>query len=186
MQPSRHPSVFQAVLRLHSACSPGTSSPRVTVYGHRQSQDLSLTYQCTGDLSLFRFPDASHPAPPDRLWAHSCYEVFWRRDGEEAYQEYNFSPSGQWASYAFSRYRQHAEISPGLPAPSTLRWAWAEARSTLGLQVVLPLPRHEGRLRLALAVVLERTDGNCLYYALHHAPGQADFHHPDNFVLLPE
>ena len=38
-------------------------------------------------------------------------------------------------------------------------------------------------LRLALAAVVEEDDGRLSYWALQHAPGNPDFHHPEGFAL---
>jgi hypothetical protein len=39
------------------------------------------------------------------------------------------------------------------------------------------------RLRVALAAVIENDTGELSYWALQHAPGKPDFHHPDGFTL---
>jgi len=38
-------------------------------------------------------------------------------------------------------------------------------------------------LRLALAAVIEESDGRLAYWALWHPPGNPDFHHPEGFTL---
>jgi hypothetical protein len=38
-------------------------------------------------------------------------------------------------------------------------------------------------MRMALAAVVEEEDGRLSYWALQHAPGNPDFHHPDGFTL---
>jgi hypothetical protein len=38
-------------------------------------------------------------------------------------------------------------------------------------------------LRVALSAVVEEENGTLSYWALRHAPGKADFHCPDGFVL---
>jgi hypothetical protein len=38
-------------------------------------------------------------------------------------------------------------------------------------------------LKLALTTVIEDDSGTLSYWALKHAPGKPDFHHPDGFVL---
>jgi hypothetical protein len=38
-------------------------------------------------------------------------------------------------------------------------------------------------LKLALTAVVEDDSGNLSYWALRHAPGKPDFHHPNGFVL---
>jgi hypothetical protein len=39
------------------------------------------------------------------------------------------------------------------------------------------------RLQVALSAVIEEENGTLSYWALKHAPGKADFHHPHGFVL---
>ncbi|MDR0233295.1 MAG: hypothetical protein LBI31_00550 [Zoogloeaceae bacterium] len=161
---------------------PDSSAPevrRITVEGKRQQEILDLSYELEGDWSGFLFPDARHPAPPDRLWAHGCCELFWREANAAAYREYNFSPSLQWASYAFFAYRARQE-DVTQPAPRNMNWERDDSRLVLRVES----PVFAGSLRLALAVVLERArNGEILYYALRHPPGLPDFHHPDNFIL---
>ena len=66
---------------------------------------LHLSYELTGDLAQIRIPAPQPPAAVDGLWEHTCFEVFVAVEGKASYHEFNFSPSGQWAAYAFSDYR---------------------------------------------------------------------------------
>jgi hypothetical protein len=97
------------------------------------------------------------------------------------YVEFNLSPSGQWQAYGFTAYRAGRIRLPG-PRPRI------ECRVTPGglslRAFVGPAGLPEGReLRLGLAAVVEDIDGNCSYWALDHAPGAPDFHHPKGFAL---
>ena len=50
----------------------------------------------------------------DGLWQMTCLEAFLRADEAEAYREWNFAPSGQWAAYDFTAYREgmaNADVS---------------------------------------------------------------------------
>jgi len=47
----------------------------------------------------------------------------------------------------------------------------------------LGLAREGLDLKLALSAVVEDDSGRLAYWALKHAPGKPDFHHPDGFVL---
>ena len=47
----------------------------------------------------------------------------------------------------------------------------------------LGLAREGLDLKLALTAVVEDGSGRLSYWALRHAPGKPDFHHPDGFVL---
>jgi hypothetical protein len=146
---------------------------------------LELRYRLEGDLAGLRLPDPVHPVAPDRLWAHSCFELFLARAGQPGYREYNFSPSGQWAGYAFSDYRQRLE-GWQLPLP-VLDWRLGENRLELtALLSEAALPEGEGALQLGLATVLELADGRLSYWALHHPCDRPDFHHRGGFTLMLE
>src|SRR5689334_3335291 len=53
----------------------------------------------------FVIPAVGQPERTDELWKTTCFEAFLRPLGETSYLEWNFAPSGQWASYEFSDYR---------------------------------------------------------------------------------
>lgn len=143
---------------------------------------LELHYRLAGDLASLCLPDRAHPVEADRLWAHSCFEVFLARADSRAYREYNFSPSGQWAGYGFGAYRQRRE-GLELPAPCL---DWQAAAGCLELIARLPgaaLAEGAGALQLGLTSVLELADGRLSYWALHHPAPRPDFHHRNGFIL---
>ncbi|QEL63571.1 hypothetical protein OTERR_00950 [Oryzomicrobium terrae] len=172
------------------AAHPDFPAPAVTgiavTAGPTRDGGLALDYRLQGDLAALRIASPATPLDPDRLWAHTCFEVFLARGDQPAYREYNFSPSGQWAAYAFADYRQR-DGALALPAP-TLAWHREADREAgvLALRATLPataLPQGEGPLRLALTTVVERADGPLSYWALAHPAGKPDFHHRDGFAL---
>lgn len=136
-------------------------------------------------LDALAIPTPRPPGPADGLWQHTCFEVFLGLPGEAHYREYNFSPSGQWAAYAFGALRARDEaFSP--PLPPDIRCTQDE--TTLVLEAYLPpelLPAAPAGsdLQVNLAAVIERKDGRLEYWALRHPAAQADFHARDGFVL---
>ena len=110
------------------------------------------------------------------LWQHTCCEAFVTRPGSPAYHEFNFSPAGDWAAYAFADYRQGAPLDA--PDPGIAVRALPEM---LELSAALDLP--PGKLRLGLSAVIEERDGTLSYWALRHAPGKPDFHNREDFAL---
>ena len=142
---------------------------------------LCLSYRLEAPLDQLRLPQRVASGPADDLWRHTCCEAFIAAVDGPAYREFNFSPSGQWAAYAFSTYRQR-NADWKAPAAPTSRLDLQD--STMILKATLPttlLPA--GRLQLALSAVLEQQDGSISYWALQHAAAQPDFHHRDSFVL---
>lgn len=110
------------------------------------------------------------------LWQHTCCEAFVATPGSPAYHEFNFSPSGDWAAYAFADYRKGASIrvpDPGIVVRTS------EQEVQLKASIAIPA----GTLRLGLAVVIEEQGGSLSYWAMRHAPGKPDFHHRDAFAL---
>ena len=143
---------------------------------------LCLTYTLRGPLQTLRLPLAAIPGPADGLWRHTCCELFVAAADSPAYREFNFSPSGQWAAYAFSACRTR-DADPQGPPP-TLHPAKPGADS-LRFDIHLPLSALPawGRLDLGPAMVLEHADGQCSFWAARHCAERPDFHQRDSLVL---
>lgn len=150
---------------------------------------LALTYVVDGALDRVRVP-APRPARfADELWRHTCCELFVTRVNDPAYHELNFSPSGEWAVYAFSRRRERIPLDAVADmGPLDPRIAVRLTADRLELDAIVPLgrlsPRYLGaRLALGVSAVVEDRDGACSYWALVHPADRPDFHHPDAFAL---
>lgn len=146
---------------------------------------LRLRYFLDGDVNGILVPPPATPGPADELWRHTCFEAFIAGQDSQAYCEFNFSPSSQWAVYGFSGYREGMApldyaTDPLIVASVTDDRIALEAY--VPLEALLALP-GEATLRLGLAAVVESTDGKLSYWALAHAAEVPDFHHPDSFVL---
>ena len=165
-------------LHCHPA-SPASLPLNVAVSVGWTPEGLRLAYTLSGNTAGLRIPATAKPGPADGLWQHTCLEAFVSAEGEAAYREFNFSPSGQWAAYRFAGERQRdATTAPDLPAPAIHR---AITPTLLTLDVHLPraaLPASALHLELALCAVIEEPDGSLSYWALQHPCERPDFHHP--------
>lgn len=162
----RHPAAACAALR------------GIEVSVVREAQKLHLVFKFEGEIDRVRIPAPRAPRVAERLWQHTCCEVFVARAGASAYREFNLSPSGEWAAYAFSRYREGA-LDPAALAPQI---AVRRDSRELTLAAAVAIPDRE-KLLVGLAAVVEELDGGLSYWALGHAPGKPDFHHPHAFAL---
>jgi hypothetical protein len=145
---------------------------------------LGLTYALEGELARLRIPPLGPPRRGDKLWQHACFEVFVGVAGSKEYHEFNFAPSGEWAAYAFRRYRVGAPLAQAVDPRIVVR----AGESRLELDAVvplvcLPLAKPHDRLLFGLSAVVEDDTGLLSYWALRHPPGRPDFHHPDAFAL---
>ena len=142
---------------------------------------LALRYELVGNMDALLLPSPGPSVREDGLWRHSCCEAFLRVAGEPAYTELNFSPSGAWAAYRFTRYREGMQPLE-LSASPSLQWQLNTGQLTLSATVPLALPPNVS-VTLALAAVVEGADGALGWWALRHPPGAPDFHHCDGFVV---
>jgi hypothetical protein len=172
---------MRKALALHpdSRCDAVT---RIEVEVVRQQRNLMLTFVVTGTIGDLSLPAVTVPARTDELWRHTCFEAFVRANPSDAYHEFNFAPSTQWAAYRFDSYRVGMAIASEIAAPQI------EVQSNAGrfdLKVSLEsgLMLGDAKWHLALSAVIEDTTGRKSYWALAHPPGKPDFHHADGFAL---
>jgi len=184
------------------ACHPGSSAAGMTGVSARLARHpdglLELSYVIDGDIGRLRVPAERAPSGrvptarearvADRLWEHTCCEIFIACRGLSSYHELNFSPSGEWAVYAFERYRRRAAAASPDAAALAPRITVRRTAARLELDAAIRLERlspahRDAALALALAAVIEDRDGTLSYWALRHPPGRPDFHHADGYAL---
>jgi hypothetical protein len=149
-----------------------------------QPDILVFQYSLVADMSRVRVPRSGAGERADALWKHTCFEAFVAAKDAPGYHEFNFSPSGDWAVYRFSAYREGmspAEIGRAPEISVRRRDDGLELESAVRIGHLADLDvRH---LRVALAAVVEDDHGRLSYWGLQHAPGKPDFHHSNGFAL---
>jgi hypothetical protein len=159
--------------------TPSAAVSRIAVeIGSVSARQVRLRYEVEGRLEDMLVPAPAEPERMDDLWKHTCFEAFARIAGAEAYDEFNFSPSTEWAVYRFARYRDGMN-KPVVLAP---RVEGGMEGDVYVLHAAFDLP-GDGPWRVGLSAVIEETSGGKSYWALKHAPGKPDFHHADSFAL---
>jgi hypothetical protein len=170
-------------------CHPDTPCPVVVnikaAIGWERGRALKVVYTLNGVVDRLRIPPWRTPGRIDGLWKHTCFELFVSAQNDAEYYEFNFSPSGEWAVYAFRDYRDAYPTGSDEVEPSI---ALQREAATLELSALVQTHRLPGiapkiHLVLGLAAVIEDLDGALSYWALKHPPGKPDFHHPDAFAL---
>ena len=126
----------------------------------------------------FVIPQSEESGRQDELWKTTCFEAFLQVEGSGAYREWNFAPSGDWAAYDFTGYREGmapADVAePYVRMEDNFTW-WA-----LGATIAVDAERL---WHLGLSAVLEEKDGTKSYWALAHSKAdKPDFHLADCFA----
>jgi len=169
---------MRQALKLHpdSRCD---AVSRIEVEVARPGGRLLLRYCVTGTLSDLVMPPVTNARRTDELWRHTCFEAFLRAPSDEAYCEFNFSPSTQWAASRLDAYRRGRRIADEIAASGIVV---QPNEAGFELRTSLELP-NDSAWHLGLAAVIEETGGRISYWALKHPPGRPDFHHSDCFAL---
>ena len=170
--------MLHAALERHPA-APCVALRGIQVFLNRAADgQLNVRYLLEGAIERLRIPPPRKCAlAAERLWQHTCCEIFVAREGERGYDEHNFSPSGEWAAYAFTGYREGSALA--VPAPGI-----CVTRNASRLELEARIARsYPGKLSIGLSAVVEDADGALSYWALRHPPGKPDFHHPTTFAL---
>lgn len=173
------------VLKPHDAAA-CPALRRIDVEATRRDGGLELHYRALGEPLLLKLPPPARAVHTDGLWAHTCFEAFLRLPGLDAYEEFNLAPSGAWAAYRFSGYREG--MAPLEIAAPRIRVTVSATALDLSARLELPHLPPGLAWTLGLAAVIETRDGARSYWALAHAPGTPDFHHSAAFAgtLPPE
>jgi hypothetical protein len=165
-----------------AATQPGADST-IHINITKSNQEIIAEFILRGDTQSIQWPaTAGHTRPGTDLWKHTCFELFISQPGHRDYWEYNFSPSRQWAVYAFQSYRQPAAQSftqtPIIEPPHQ-----SDTEFALQVRFTPESPLLKSPLNLGIAAIIETTDGQRHYYALRHCGNKPDFHLRESFVL---
>lgn len=172
-------------------CHPSTRSKTVraiqVLVRRSAGAELQMTFRLDGDIPRIRVPSPGVPRFAAQLWRRTCFEAFIAVDGQPAYHEFNFSPSREWAVYAFCEYRNGSPLANEMTRPHI---AVRSTHSRFELDAVIRLdelsPIHpRASVRIGLSAVIEGSDG-LSYWALRHPAGKPDFHNAAGFALLLE
>lgn len=140
---------------------------------------LEILYRVSGAPDL-KAAALSMPARRDGLWRTTCFEAFVKPGAGEAYFEFNFSPSSEWAAYRFDGYRSgmaNAEVHAPAIGTSVFGRTF-EVSAAISLRALGVTPSA----RIGLCAVLETETGEKGYWALRHGGDKPDFHRPDDFI----
>jgi hypothetical protein len=177
---------MDAILSPHPAAPPAVPLRLRAGVTRSREGDLLLRFVLEAPLAQIRVPAAvALPGQQHQLWRHTCFEAFVTLAPGGPYHELNLSPSGEWAAYGFTRYREGKPLPPDTLAPGI---ATAVTGERLELTARIPLDRlsedyGSAPVHLALSGVVEDERGGLSYFALRHVTEKPDFHHGEGFTL---
>ena len=160
-------------LRAHPAHPPRSAS---TVTARILAADgawLRLRWRVDGAQTLI-VPPFAGKGRADELWQTTCFELFLKPRGGDAYLELNLSPSERWNAYDFAAYRWDQQERPFPREPEcTMRQGSSFAIFDAAIPVA-GLPDDD--CAMGMSAVIEEQGGVKSYWALAHPDGTPDFH----------
>jgi hypothetical protein len=149
----------------------------------RDANWLRARWRVEGSQQLV-VPPFAGKGRTDDLWQTTCFELYLKPLGGEAYCELNLSPSERWNVYDFDGYRAGMRERPFPHEPEcTIRLGSTFAIFDAAIPVA-GLPQAD--CAMGLSAILEEAGSVKSYWALAHPKGKPDFHAPACFaVALP-
>lgn len=118
----------------------------------------------------------------DELWKTTCFELFFGQTNRLSYVEVNMSPSGDFAAYGFTGYREGMTPLMSLRQTPVRDVRSSEESLELMGSVSLRSIQLDGPVVLGATAVLEYLDGTKEYWALAHKGAKPDFHISSSFI----
>ncbi|MFV2056940.1 MAG: DOMON-like domain-containing protein [Thiohalomonadales bacterium] len=159
--------------------------PQIDIAGTIQIKQstLKIQYRISGSgvLDVHWPEDSKDPQPKDDLWRTTCFELFIATKYDSDYLEFNFSPSRDWAVYAFKKYRERKEL---VAVPDVhVRNGCIEAKILTEVTFILDKEYQGKLLDIGTSAIIENVQGDVFYYALSHQGDSPDFHQRDTFLI---
>ena len=177
-------SMTETVLQCHPMSEKGFVDAIAVHVDRAEGGCLTIKFTLHGVIDRVHFPEATQPERTDGLWKDTCFELFCGRADDGSYVEFNFAPSGQWAAYAFTGYREGmTELACTQPH---IDCTAGEGIFEMTVTVDLPESLRAVDAMAGFSAVIADKHGRIAYWALAHPPGKADFHHKDCFALQLE
>lgn len=177
-------SMMETALQCHPLSESGFVEAIAVHVDRAEDGRLQMKYTLHGLIDEICFPEATQPERTDGLWKNTCFELFCRPADDGSYVEFNFAPSGQWAAYAFTGYREG--MTELACAPPQIKYTAGKGICEMTVTVALPGFLRAVDVMAGFSAVVADKDGRTAYWALAHPPGKADFHHKDCFALQLE
>lgn len=165
-------------LEWHPAFMPGTVDSVSVRWGRVGNGRVMLRWRVNGAQGLV-IPPRRTPARVDDLWKTTCFELFLSL-GDGRYREFNFSPSGEWAAWDFSGYRNRIGEYKPVAVPAITADSGQRVFTTT---VFIDVAELAGATAAGLTAVLLEKDKRLSYWATRHPDLKPDFHNPACFVV---
>ena len=153
----------------------------------KEGASFKVVFELTAGLVDLKFP-VFHPASAqrkDKLWEHTCFEIFVGQHGMTNYREINLSPAGDWNVYSFSGYREEMKQDNYFEALPFEVKIMSDQELKLEIKIDLKMLQDSSDIDVGLSAVLELNNGEKSYWAVNHPGVVPDFHAREGWIQNP-
>ena len=140
-----------------------------------QNSQLKLNYQIVDKIFKYHFPKQTKQQRVDNLWLDTCFELFIANRGKEEYWEINISPSTEWNSYHFTKYKEGMRESNLFSTPQ-IETSGSETRYRLSFETTIQKGILIKELEINISIILLDRDGKRNFYSINRRDDYPDFH----------
>ena len=144
-----------------------------------KNEDVGLYFTLDDPKNTVIWPRlSSRPKRVKLLWESTCFEFFGLLSEDGAYEEWNFSPSGDWNHFHFESYRYPKKLKEAATRRPSIHSQKIKGKK----EIRISFPRKEW-IKINLCSILYDTEGRSHYFAMtHNKNSPPDFHNFENFT----
>lgn len=154
---------------------------------------LKVSYRLTGPVSEILWPKEDAPGleleRDQKIWEHTCFELFLGTSLSPNYYEWNFSSTKKWGHFRFESYRKTEgdTLFPGgiqkIEFKREVNSANLIAEIDLSqLPAIAQALQSKTPLLVSATVILESKKGEKSHWAFSHQDSVPNFHQPSSFT----
>jgi len=145
---------------------------------------LLIKYIMIGDILSLNIPKYKTPKFVYGLWNATCFELFIANKNQDSYIEFNFSPSKEWACYAFNDYRLKDKNIDVINPSIDFLYDEYSAEMIVSFDISYFNYINFDDLDVSITAVIKNDEDEVSYWAINHAKENADFHARESFLEL--
>ncbi len=143
----------------------------------KNNKTITLRYELLGFVDVL-WPEINKNQRKFDLWKHTCFELFLKKENEDRYLEFNFSPSHEWDSYEFQSYRKPQPVVR-FESPVVIIKTYDYI---LEVELELPPSWLDAELKASATAVIETKSHETSFFAFKHS-SEPDFHDQSTFII---
>jgi len=150
-------------------------SPLIKTSIEYSSTQLRVDYEIIGKITNYNFPIQTKQQRADKLWLDTCFELFIANKEKQEYWELNISPSTEWNSYYFTKYKKGMKESNMFLTPQ-IKTSNSKTKYKFSFETIIQKEIPSDKLEINISAILLDKNKKRSFYSINKRYGSPDFH----------